>query len=162
MALIGIDTNRNNPSYTIDDFTFWIPRFSQFMKTEEGLRYFNKLYPIANNKIFYSIYGTDWEYAMSLCIAHYMYLISSSETRPTGNSLAEASGNGGTITGVLTSVSVGGFSKSYDYGKTMVDSEEAMFWNQSSYGASLMALYKQKAVASILVVTNGNPYERHN
>lgn len=53
-------------------------------------------------------------------------------------------------------MSIGEFSKTYDIDKTMVSSDDAMFWNQTSYGAALMTLYKTKAVPSIFVVTS-NP-----
>lgn len=153
MAIIGIVTNKENPPFTIEDFTFWMPQFSNFMATLEGQRYFDKLYPIANNKIFYSIFGTDWEVAMSYCIAHYATLIGQQQQAPAGDTLAEVAG-GGTIKGVLQSATIGQFNKSYDLTKTMLDSQEALFWNQTSYGAQLMALYKTKAVPSILVVTS--------
>lgn len=160
MSIIGIDIDRTNPSYTIDDYCFWIPKMEKFMQTEEGKKYFNKLYPMLNNKIFYSIFGTDWEYAMSLGIAHYLTLIGSQKSRPVGSSLEEAAGGGTAVTGVLTSVSIGGFSKSYDYGLTIKSQEdEALFWNQTQYGIQFYALLKQKAVPSIFVVTNGDPYQ---
>ena len=76
MALLGLTLNRKNPEFTIEDFLFWMPSHTNFMNTSEGQKYFEKLYPIANNKIFKSVWGTDWEYAMSLCIAHYCYIIS--------------------------------------------------------------------------------------
>lgn len=153
MAVIGININKENPEFTISDFTFWMPQFTNFMETSEGVRYFNKLYPIANNKIFYSIFGTDWELAMSYAIAHYATLISQQVQAPSGDTLEGIAG-GGTIKGVLASAQIGGFSKSYDLSKTMLDSQEALFWNQTSYGSQLMALYKTKAIPSILVVTS--------
>lgn len=153
MAVIGININKENPEFTISDFTFWMPQFTNFMETSGGVRYFNKLYPIANNKIFYSIFGTDWELAMSYAIAHYATLISQQVQAPSGDTLEGIAG-GGTIKGVLASAQIGGFSKSYDLSKTMLDSQEALFWNQTSYGSQLMALYKTKAIPSILVVTS--------
>ena len=36
----------------------------------------------------------------------------------------------------------------------MISSEEAAFWNQTQYGADLMALLKTKAIPSIFVITN--------
>lgn len=153
MAIIGINIDRENPEFTIEDFTFWMPQFANFMATEDGQRYFNKLYPIANNKIFYSIFGTDWELAMSYAIAHYATLISQQVQAPAGDSLAGIAG-GGATKGVLTSATIGGFSKTYDLSKTMLDSQEALFWNQTSYGSQLMALLKTKAIPSILVVTS--------
>lgn len=155
MAVIGIQTNKKNPDFSIDDFCLWMPQYTKFMETDEGKRYFNKLYPLVNNKIFKSIFGTDWELAMSYAIAHYLTLIANQLQAPSGSSLQEISG-GGTTKGVLSSMSVGEFSKTYDLGKTMLSEDEAMFWNQTSYGAALMALLKTKPIASILVVTS-NP-----
>lgn len=153
MAIIGIDIDKKNPEFTISDFTFWMPNFKKFMATEEGVTYFNNLYPIANDKIFYSIFGADWKYAMSLCIAHYATLIAEKEQAPSGDTLQGIAG-GGAYKGVLQSAGVGGFSKSYDLAKTMLESQEALFWNQTPYGALLMTLLKTKAIPSILVVTS--------
>ena len=152
MALIGIALNRENPEFTAADFTFWMPQFKKYIATEEGQVAFNNLYEIANAKIFKSIYGTDWKLAMSLCIAHYLSLIANQMQAPAGNTLQGIAG--GATHGVLSQMSVGEFSKSYDLRMTMVDEDEAMFWNQTSFGAELMALLKTKAVPSILVVTS--------
>jgi len=160
MPIIGIDLDRTNPSFTINDFCLWLPQFKNYMQTEEGLAYFNKLYNVANNKIFSSIYGIDWELAMSYCIAHYLTLIAQQTQSPSGSSLSQIAG-GGVHRGILSSSSIGGFSKSLDFSKTMGDSEEMLFWNQTSYGSSLMALYKTKAVPSIFVV-RGGPNEPYN
>lgn len=154
MAIIGIQIDRENPAFTASDFTVWMPQFSAYVATEQGTALFNKLYTICNNKIFHSIFGADWELAMSYAIAHYFTLISQQMQAPSGNTLAGIAG--GATHGVLSSASIGAFSKSYDLSKTMVDENEALFWNQTSFGAALMALLKTKAVPSILVVTS-NP-----
>lgn len=155
MALIGIQLDRTNPVFTINDFTFWMPQFKKYMLTDDGIIAFNNLYEIANNKIFKSIFGTDWKLAMSLCIAHYLTLIANQLQAPSGDTLETIAG-GGNFKGVLSSASVGGFSKSYDIDKTLISEDESKFWNQTSFGASLMALLKTKAVPSILVVTSDN------
>lgn len=155
MAIIGIQTDRHNPPFTVDDFTFWMPQFTQFMRTNEGQTMFTKLYQIANKKVFKSIYGTDWELAMSYCIAHYATIIAQQQQAPVADTLSSIAG-GGTTKGVLASMRVGEFSKEYDIDKTMVSGDEAKFWNQTSYGASLWALLKTKNIASIFVVTS-NP-----
>lgn len=154
MAIIGIQIDRENPAFTASDFTVWMPQFSAYVATEQGTALFNKLYTICNNKIFYSIFGSDWELAMSYAIAHYMTIIAQQQQAPSGDTLQGIAG--GATHGVLSSMSVGGFSKSYDLNMTMSNEQEAMFWNQTSYGAALMALLKTKAVPSILVVTS-NP-----
>lgn len=155
MAIIGIQLDRKNPEFTKCDFAFWMPQYKSFLDTQEGETYFNKLYSLVNEKIYKSIFGSDWELAMSYGIAHYLTLIANQEAAPSGNTLQGIAG-GGTTKGVLSSMSVGGFSKSYDIDKTMLSENEAMFWNQTSYGASLMALLKTKAIPSIFVVTT-NP-----
>ena len=154
MAIISIQIDRENPAFTASDFTVWMPQFSAYIATEQGTALFNKLYTICNNKIFHSIFGSDWELAMSYAIAHYMTIIAQQQQAPSGDTLQGIAG--GATHGVLSSMSVGGFSKSYDLNMTMSNEQEAMFWNQTSYGAALMALLKTKAVPSILVVTS-NP-----
>ena len=157
MSLFGINTNKENPEFTINDFIFWLPQFKDYMETEKGIFDFNKLYPIANKKIFVSIFGADWEMAMSLCIAHYLQLRADGLAVPSGKTLAEIAG-GGNIKGILSQASVGQFSKSYDIDKTVLSNKESAFWNQTSYGASLMALLANKPVPSIFVVTSGPLY----
>ena len=155
MAILGIDANTCNPDYSINDFTFWRRNFKKYMETEEGVARFNNLYPIADAKILYSVFGTDWKLAMSLCIAHYTYLIATNHQSPSGDTLESVLG-GGATKGVVTSASIGGFSKSISSELTMMSEDEAKFWNQSSYGQQLMALYKTKAVPSIFVVTSNS------
>ena len=154
MAIIGIQLNRENPEFTSDDFIFWMPQYSKFIATVEGQKYFNKIYTLVNNKIFYSIFGSDWELAMSYAIAHYFTLIANQMQAPSGDTLQGIAG--GATHGVLSSMTVGSFTKTYDLDKSMLTEDEAMFWNQTSFGAALMALLKTKAVPSILVVTS-NP-----
>lgn len=151
MPVYGIELERCNPEFTLQDFLLFMPQFKSFMSTDEGLLYYNNLYPMANNKIFYSIFGTDWKYAMSLCIAHYMYLISKNAQGTVGDSITSIAA-GQSITGVLSSVGVGQFSKSYDFQYTMLNNKESAFWNQSNYGTQLMALYATKYVPSIFIV----------
>lgn len=154
MSIIGIQTNRTNPPFTKADLSFWMPQYSKFLLTDEGQTMFDNLYEIANNKIFKSIFGSDWKYAMSLCISHYMNLISSQTQAPAGDTLTGIAG--GQTRGVLSSMSVGAFSKSYDIDKTLSNDADALFWNQTQSGAILWALLKTKSLASIMVVTS-NP-----
>ena len=152
MAIIGINIDKQNPEYTKADFLFWMP---QFTRVENIDTLFDNLYPVANAKIFYSIFGTDWKLAMSLAIAHYATLIGNNTQLPQGTSLASIAG-GGTTKGVLASATIGNFSKTYDLDRSMINSPEAVWWNSTSYGAQLMALLKTKAIPSIMVVTS-NP-----
>ncbi len=152
MAIIGIQLDRTNPPFTSSDFTFWMPQYKNYIATEDGQTAFDKLYTIVNQKIFKSIFGTDWELAMSLGIAHYLTLIANQVQAPSGDTLEGIAG--GATHGVLSNMTIGSFSKTYELSKTMVEENEALFWNQTSYGAELMALLKTKAVPSIMVVTS--------
>ena len=155
MAIIGIQLDRTNPEYTIADFTFWMPQFKKYMNTDDGQTMFNNLYPIANNKIFYSIFGTDWKFAMSLCIAHYATLIANQLQNPSGDTLEDIAG-GGKFNGIISSASIGGFSKTFDVSLSINNDKESLFWNSTSFGAQLMTLLSTKAISSIAVITS-NP-----
>ena len=155
MAIIGITIDRDNPEYTIADLKFWIRAYKNYYETEEGITAFNNLYPIANEKILYSVYGSDWKRAMSLCIAHYTFLLAQSEQAPSGSTLADLA-SAQTANGVIDSASVGSFSINYAIDKTMVETDEAKWWNLSPFGAELMALLETKAYSGgIFVVTSG-------
>ncbi len=152
MAIRGIELDRENPRFIRSDFTFWMPQFKNYINTDEGLIYFNKLRDIANQRIYKSIFGADWEYAMSLCIAHYFSLINEREMTSTDATLKGAL-MGSSHKGILDSASIGAFSKSLRFDATLVESDETKFWNRSDFGSALMSLYKTKAVPSIFVVT---------
>lgn len=154
MAILGLNMDLQNPEFTVQDFLFWMPQYKKFAETEDFKVMFDNLYPIANDKIFYSVFGGDWKYAMSLAIAHYSYMIAQNSQTPAGGTLAEIAG-GGATQGMLTGVSVGGFSKSFDLAYTALNTQEAMFWNYSSYGSKLMALWKTKANLGVMTVVNG-------
>lgn len=155
MALIGPFFDQENPTdYTVAKFTFWMPQFKAFMATEDGLECFNNIYPIAYARVKYGIMGADWYMAMSWVIAHYITLIGQQAQAEGGPDITQIAG-GGVTKGVLTGMSVGGYSKQYDLAKTMSDEQEALFWNQTSYGAQYYALLKSKPIPSMFVVTSG-------
>src|SRR5574344_1808123 len=151
--IFGITLDRTNPTYTKQQLEFWMPKLKAFLETDDGETAFNSLYPIANAKIFYSIWGSDWYYAMSLCIAHYLILIAKNSMPANVGDDISSVASLDTYAGILTSMTVGSFSKTFDLAKTMVDSDDAKWWNLTSAGAALMALYKTKAAPSIFVVT---------
>ena len=156
MAIIGINIDRENPEYTIADLKFWMPQMKGFLNTEEGVTAFNNLYPIADAKIYYSVYGADWKLAMSLCIAHYLTLLAQLEEAPAGDSLSEIAG-GQATRGPIDSASVGSFSVNYAIDKTMVEKDEAKWWNLTVFGSQLMALLETKCYAGGIFVVTSNP-----
>ena len=147
----SITLNTSTKILSLDDGT----TITQCLLRSEGEETFNHMYELANDKIFYSIYGTDWKFAMALCIAHYLTLMANQMGAPSGNTLQGIAG-GGNYKGILESASIGEFSKTYKMDATLVEEDEAKFWNLTSFGAELMALLKTKAIPSIMVVTS-NP-----
>ena len=157
MPIIGISTNKNNPPYTKADFLVWLPQFEAYLATEKGTQQFNTLYSMANQRVYKSIFGTDWSFAMALYIAHYMAIIADNMTTPVGNTLESIAG-AGTLKGVVTSANVGGFSKTIDTKLTISEEKEALFWNQTKWGAQFYAILASKPIPSMFVViTNPIP-----
>lgn len=162
MAILGApEISSSQPEYSIDDFKFWIPRFSKAIDTKEGQIMFNNLYPIAVEKIQYSIFGVDWAYAMSLCIAHYATILGKQTEQAAPATLAQAAAMS-TTKGVLSSASIGGFNQSFDLERSLSNTKDAMFWNQTEYGANLYNLFMHKPVLSMIVVTPGPIGNRGN
>ena len=151
--IFGIAVDRKNPAFTKADLEFWMPKLKPFLDTEAGQVAFDNLYEIANQQIFYSIWGSKWKYAMSLCIAHYLMLIAKNGVNGNvGDDIASIA-TLDTYAGMLQSMNIGSFSKSFDLAKTMIDSDDAKWWNLTSAGAQLMAMFKTTAAPSIFVVT---------
>lgn len=160
MAIIGIQVNRNNPPFTLNDFKFWMPQFKDVTDIQT---YFDKLYPLANQSVFKSVFGVDWERAMSLYIAHQIQLIANQLEGSGGHSITDVPG-GTAIRGVLTSAQIGNFSKQIDVDKTIITEDEAKWWNLTSYGQEFYALWRKHPWPSIAVITSGpiTPCPEHN
>lgn len=150
MPVIGTYLDRKNPEYTLQDFLFWMPDFSTITTIDTT---FNNLYPIANDKVFHSIFGSDWKYAMALCIAHYATILGRRERnkKPGAKSLADLAGGGPNVNGIMSSASVGSFTKTYDLDRSLMSGDDKMWWNTTDYGAELMRLLGTKAMPSIFV-----------
>lgn len=151
--IFGITLDRKNPEFTKADLLFWMPKLAPFMNTEAGDVAFQNLYEIANEQIFHSIWGSKWKYAMSLCIAHYLMLIAKNGVNGNVGDDISSVASLDTYAGMLASMTVGSFSKSFDLAKTMIDTDDAKWWNMTSAGAQLMAMFKTTAAPSIFVVT---------
>lgn len=162
MAILGApEISAEQPEFTIEDFKFWMPIFSKAIETPDGQVMYNNLYPIALEKIQYSIFGVDWKKAMSLCIAHYATIISRQKSQPIPDTLEQAAALG-TTKGVLTSAGVGGFNQTFDLERSLSNTRDAIFWNQTQWGAELYNLFISKPVLSMVVVTPGPVGQRNN
>lgn len=162
MAILGApEISIDQPEFTIDDFKFWVPIYSRAIDTDEGKIAYNNIYPIALEKIQYSIFGVDWKKAMALCIAHYITILGKQQAQPAPATIQEAAMLG-TTKGVLTSASVGGFSQSFDLDRSLSNTKDSIFWNQTMFGADLYNLYMSKPILSMIVVTPGPIGQRNS
>lgn len=143
-------------------FLLYSQKYEQFLATDKGKEYFEEYFDIANQKIFKSVFGVDWNLAMSYCIEHYLTLASKNATISVGPLLSDVGRNDSAPAGVLSSASVGSFSKSYDLSYTTDNSKEAYFWNLTRPGQMLWALFKAKGNPTIFVVTSGPLIKKNN
>lgn len=157
MPVLGTYLDRNNPPFTLEDFLFWMPDFSTINNIQTS---FDNLYPIANDKIFHSIFGVDWKYAMSLCIAHYMFIIGQREKnkKPGVTSLAQLAGASPSSGGIMSSATIGNFTKTWDLDRSLISGDDKAWWNTSAFGQELMRLLGTKSLPSMFVaITNPIP-----
>lgn len=149
--IIGTQTNNNNPPFEIETFKILIPRFKKVLENEDVLALYEYFEKIAYTKILYSVFGTDWELAMSLYIAHELSLNAIDSMMPSDNLQMIANSTG--AKGILNNYSVGGVYKSYGYDRTMTNKPNAIYFNSTEYGQRLMNLLATKGIPCIAVVT---------
>ena len=101
---------------------------------------------IADQKIIKTIWNSDWEYAMSLCIAHYIATVNRETQRSFGlDAIAKDSGPRGLVTVDIDK-------KRVEYKNIMLTRAESMFWQSTEYGRILTTLLSTKAVLTMIVV----------
>lgn len=158
-GVTGLPTTKPNPSFSKDTFKMYIPKFAEWVDNDgEGL--YNAFSNIADQKIIKNIWNVDWEYAMSLCIAHYLATVNrESEVSFGRGDIARDSGprglqaadrHGGTLQDGNYKNS--GLQVKYDFKNIMVSHNESKFWNSTEFGRILMTLLYTKAIPTMVVV----------
>ncbi len=100
---------------------------------------------IADNKIIQSIWNAEWEYAMSLCIGHYLAVVNRETQRSFGlGDVAESSAPRGLMT-------VNVDKKRVEYKNIMLTRNQSKFWQSTEYGRILITLLDTKAVLTMMV-----------
>lgn len=150
MPVFGLPSNKSNPEFKDVIFEMWCPEFKAYLrKPENKVKYEYVKKELANKRVKKSCFGSDWEYAMSMCIAFYLALMIEAENKgtPSLSRLAEDLSPKGRV----DSYSVGQLSKSMNFESTMLTSEEALFWNQNKYGVKLFACAKTHGTLTMAV-----------
>lgn len=150
MPVFGLPKNTKNPVFKDVIFEMWCPEFKAYLqKPENKVKYEYLKTEFANKRVKKALFGSDWEYAMSMCIAFYLTLIVKAEqsASPSLSRLAENSRPEGRV----DSYSVGSLSKQMNFDSIMLNTEEALFWNQNKYGVALFACAKTHGTLSMAV-----------
>ena len=100
---------------------------------------------ISDNKILKDIWNTDWEFAFSYCIAHYLDLVNRETNRSFGLDVQAKESTPRPLVSRIDKVD-------YDYSTTMLSHQYAKFWQSTEFGRVLIVLLQTKGVPSMLVV----------
>lgn len=141
--IYGFPTAVKNPEYSKEIFATYIPKLKEWAYDENHTEQFNKFVDICGQKINYGFWQEDWEYAISLAIAHYICITDIDYVQSVGADVASG--------GVMSSRSVGGISYSYDLSRTMNDNPAYKFWQRTGYGNQLVALSSNRGWVGVLV-----------
>ena len=144
MIIHGIPPAGKNPKFMRSTFCIYCPKLKEWVMSPENDAAYKKFLETCNSKISYAYYTDDWEYAMSLAIAHYVCITNPEYVQAIGADTAEG--------GVMSNRSVGGVSYTYDLDKTMNDNQAYKFWARTGYGNQLINLSASKGWLGVLVL----------
>lgn len=140
----GLPIVTKNPEFSKSTFSIYCPKLKEWVYDTNNEDAYKKFYDICNGRINYGFYGEDWEYAMSLAIAHYICI--------TDIDYVQSIGADPAVGGVMSSRSVDGISYSYDVERTMTDNPAYKFWARTGYGNQLINLAENIGRIGVLVV----------
>lgn len=149
MPVFGAPKKTKNPEFKDEIFFMYFPNFKAYLSKEVNMDKYNYFKSLANTRVSKAQFGSDWELGMSLCIAFYLGLVIEQENK--GSQSLSRLAEDLQPKGRVDSYSVGSLSKSMNFDSVMLNSEEAMFWNQNDYGRRLYALAKTKGTLTMMV-----------
>lgn len=147
---------RNNPPFTKELFYVYMPAMKDFIDTAQGDAVFLEYTKIANGRCFKSVWGDEWAEGMSLLIAHFLTLWADRAAMADKSLAKTVSGIAmmGRPQGVMTSLSAGELSKSFDFGLTTLPTDkENAFYNKTQFGQDYYSRLMQKRSITMAVVT---------
>lgn len=143
MSICGLPPTTTNPKFDNVTFSIYCPLLKEWAYNEQNSAAFNKFVEICSSKLSYAYYLEDWEYAMSLAVAHYICI--------TDANYVQAIDADPAVGGVMGSRSIGNITYNYDLDKTFEDNLAYKFWNRTGYGRQLVALSNAKGWLGIIV-----------
>ena len=143
MAMYGIPDCVDAPEFTKETFLAFIPKMKLYLEKDGGEATYNKFVEVCKQKLNYGYWLEEWEYAMSLAVAHYIC-----STDPVFAQSVNADTASG---GVMSSRSVGDINYQYDIDKTLNDHPTYKFWNTTGYGRQLVNLSQARGYLGIII-----------
>ena len=141
--IYGLPNQVKPPRYTLKTFCTYIPKLKDWAMDKENSETFKKFVDKCKSQFNYSYWLEDWDYAVSLGVAHYIVL--------TNPEYAQSIGADAAAGGVMTSRTAGGLSYSYEISKTIMDNPAYAFWNRTGYGVTLVALSLARGYCGMLI-----------
>ena len=148
-SLLTLEISDENNSAEITEFKETVKSNFEAARGDGAVLY-EAFCGIADSKIIKTIWNIDWEYGMSLCIAHYIATVNrESEVSYGLGDIARDSGPRGIET---VSKAKGEFQTKYDYKNIMLSHNESKFWQSTEFGRILITLLSTKSVLTMIVV----------
>lgn len=147
---------RTNPVFTKEMFAVYMPAMTTFVDSAQGEAVFAEYVKIASGRCFKSMWGDEWTEGMSLLIAHFLSLWADRAAMADKSLGKTISGIAmmGRPQGVMTSISAGELSKSFDFSLTTLPTEkENAFYNKTLFGQDYYSRLIQKRSITVMVVT---------
>lgn len=139
--LVGLPKAESGPPLDIKTFYLYVPNLQSYVEANK------KTFELFNEKLRkqlnYGYWKEDWEFALSLAIAHYIAI--------TNPNLPQSLDNDSAAGGVMTSRSVDKITYSYDIDKYMSDHSSARFWNLTGYGRTLFTLSESRGYIGMFI-----------
>lgn len=140
--IYGIPTDIKNPEFDKETFKAFIPEYSDYVDSHGGNIVFENYYKVSNARVRKNIFGDDWEYAISLCIAHYIDM--QNKRNQQSRSLSSLSENSG-----IKGNEKAGSRTVFSYNTS--NKPDSLFWNNTVYGQTLYTLMESKFNFTVFV-----------
>lgn len=141
--LIGLPNAETGEPIDIKVFQTYIPNLKNYVEANK------KVFDLFNEKcrkqLNYGYWKEDWEFAMSLAIAHYLVL--------TNPDLPQSLDKDAAAGGVMSSRGVDKINYTYDVDKYMSSHNAAHFWNLTGYGRTLFTLSESRGYIGMFIGT---------
>ena len=139
--LVGLPKAQSGEPVSLEVFCNYIPNLKSYVEAHKET--FNMFNEKCRKQLNYTYWKEDWEFALSLAIAHYICI--------TNPELPQSLDNDSAVGGVMSSRSVDKINYNYDINKYMSEHQSAHFWNLTGYGRTLFTLSEARGYIGMFI-----------